>query len=125
LKLIDSCGWLEFILKGPRAETYRDYLLGEHILVPTVVMYEVYKVIARDLSQELAAQTAVQMKTKQVIPLTDNIALLAAELCLKHKLGMGDAIVYATAQAHEATLVTSDYHFADMPGVEYLGAEKG
>ncbi|MEN6644321.1 MAG: type II toxin-antitoxin system VapC family toxin [Armatimonadia bacterium] len=120
MKLIDSCGWLDFILKGPNAETYRDYLLADNVLVPTVVMYEVYKVISRDISEELAAQTAVQMKTKQLAPLTDNIALLAAELALKHRLGMADAIVYATARVHGATLVTSDFHFANIEDVEYL-----
>jgi len=123
LKLIDACGWLQYVLKGPRSETYRDYLLGETILVPTVVMYEVYKVIARDLSEELAAQTAVQMKTKLVVPLTDDIAFYAADICLKHRLAMADAIVYATARTYEATLVTSDYHFAQMPDVEYLAGE--
>lgn len=121
MRLIDSCGWLDLIFKGPRAEAYRDYLLGqEPILVPTVVIYEVYKVIARDLSEPVAQQTALQMKAKQVAPLTDNIAMLAAELALRHKLAMGDAVVLATAQVYAATLVTSDFHFADMPGVEYL-----
>ena len=33
---------------------------------------------------------------------------------------MGDAIVLATAQTYDATLVTSDSHFAGMAGVEYL-----
>lgn len=120
MKLIDSCGWLDFILKGPNAERYRDYLLKEDVLVPTVVMYEVYKVICRDLTEELALQTAAQMKTKLIAPLTDNIALLAAELALQRRLALADAVVYATARVHEATLVTSDFHFAELPDVEYL-----
>jgi predicted nucleic acid-binding protein len=33
---------------------------------------------------------------------------------------VADAIVYSAAQAHDATLVTSDEHFANLPGVKYL-----
>ena len=33
---------------------------------------------------------------------------------------MADAIVYATAQAHNATLVTSDADFKDLAQVVYL-----
>lgn len=124
MKLIDSCGWLEFIFGGPLAEMYRDYLLSqEPVLVPSVVIYEVYKVIARDLSEEIAQETVIRMKANTMAPLSDNIAILGAELALKHRLAMGDALVYATAQAHDAVLVTSDYHFAEMPGVEYLSRD--
>lgn len=125
MRLIDSCGWLQFVLKGPRAEAYRDYLLGnEPILVPTVVMYEVCKVLARDVSERLAQEMAVQMRARLVRPLTDTVPLLAADLALKHRLAMGDAIVLATAQTYDATLVTSDSHFAGMAGVEYLAEDE-
>jgi predicted nucleic acid-binding protein len=33
---------------------------------------------------------------------------------------MADAIIYATAQHHNAQLVTSDAHFANLPGVVFL-----
>jgi predicted nucleic acid-binding protein len=33
---------------------------------------------------------------------------------------MADAMVYATAQAYGAVLVTGDRHFAGLPGVECL-----
>jgi predicted nucleic acid-binding protein len=32
---------------------------------------------------------------------------------------MDDALIYATALATDATLVTCDAHFAGLPGVEY------
>jgi predicted nucleic acid-binding protein len=33
---------------------------------------------------------------------------------------MADALVYATALMHEATLITSDADFASLPGVTFL-----
>ena len=54
------------------------------------------------------------------MPLTDELALVAADLSLAHKLPMADSIVLATAQAHGADVVTSDADFADIPGVVYI-----
>jgi predicted nucleic acid-binding protein len=47
------------------------------------------------------------------------IALLAAERSKAFKLATADAIIYATARQHLATLVTSDAHFADFPQVKF------
>jgi predicted nucleic acid-binding protein len=55
-----------------------------------------------------------------VVPLDTHIALLAAELHRQHKLATADAIVYATAQAGGAELLTCGSHFAELPGVVYL-----
>ncbi len=44
-------------------------------------------------------------------------ALSAAELCTRHRLASADAIVYATALAHGADLLTCDRHFQALPGV--------
>lgn len=123
MTLVDSCGWLEYFLDGDLADVFAKHLAAPDLIVPTVVFYEVYKVIKRDVSADAAERAAVTLKTKRLLPLTEDEALLAADLCLEHRLAMADAIVYATAQMHEATLVTSDFHFAGMMGVEYLGPE--
>jgi predicted nucleic acid-binding protein len=52
-----------------------------------------------------------------VVALDTHIALLAAELHRQYKLATVDAIVYATARAHDAELLTSDAHFARLPAV--------
>ena len=48
------------------------------------------------------------------------IALLAADLHRQYKLATADAIVYATAQEHDADLLTCDAHFEKLPGVVYF-----
>jgi predicted nucleic acid-binding protein len=120
MRIIDSCGWLEYFLGGPLGPTFRAHVQQDDVMVPTVVLFEVYKVIKRDVSERKAEEAIVQMKTRRCVPLTDDVALLAADLALEHRLAMGDAFVLASAQVHDATLITSDFHFADMPGVEYL-----
>ncbi|HTF25307.1 MAG TPA: PIN domain-containing protein [Candidatus Limnocylindria bacterium] len=57
---------------------------------------------------------------RRVVDLTDTIALAAASLSIDYKLPMADAIIYATAQAHQAELITSDAHFSGLPGVTLI-----
>ncbi len=42
MRLIDSCGWLEFFTDGLRASAYEKELSAkpEDILVPAIVVYE-------------------------------------------------------------------------------------
>jgi len=40
-----------------------------------------------------------------------------ASLSIDYKLPMADAIIYATARAHQAELITSDAHFSGLTGV--------
>ncbi len=118
--LIDSSGWLEFFTDGPLAGTYAQHLKHpNHVLTPTIVLYEVYKIIKRQRSEEEALTTAAQMGKTQLVPLNDTIALTAADASLTYQLAMADAIVYATALTHKAKLVTSDADLASLPGVVY------
>lgn len=57
------------------------------------------------------------------MPLSGEIALLAAEVSLKHTLPMADAIVYATAMKEACPVVTSDPHFKGLADVIYLEAQ--
>ena len=119
--LIDSSGWIEFFTDGPLADTYAAHLKHpQQLITPSVVLYEVYKVIKRQRSEEEALAAIAQIGKTRVVPLTDAIALTAADLSLTHDLAMADAIVYATALTEHTTLVTSDADLKDLPGVDYL-----
>ena len=119
--VIDSSGWLEFLTDGPVADEYARYLRKTtEVVTPTIVIYEVYKRAKRVLGEEEAIDAVAAMQKTQVMPLTDELALIAADLSLLHKLPMADAIVLATAQAHDADVVTSDADFKDLPRVIYV-----
>jgi predicted nucleic acid-binding protein len=119
--LLDSSGWIDFFTGGPLAERYASYLSPRYQLItPTIVLYEVYKKIKRERGEETALLFAGRLSATQVIPLTDSIAFLAADLNLRHSLAMADAIVYATAKDQEAEVITSDSDLKDLPGVVYV-----
>jgi len=119
--VVDSSGWLEFLTDGVLADVYAAHLRQpKQVLTPTIVVYEVYKHAKRLLSEEDAVDAVAAMQKTQLIPLSNELALTAADLSLAHKLPMADAIVLATAQAHNAEVVTSDSDFENVPGVTYI-----
>ena len=121
MTLVDSSGWLEFFTDGPLASAYAHHLKNlSEVVTPTIVLYEVYKVIKRQRSEEEALAAVAQMGKTQFVPLSDAIALSAADVSLTYQVAMADAIVYATSLTQRAKLVTSDADLASLPGVVYL-----
>ncbi|HUR81135.1 MAG TPA: type II toxin-antitoxin system VapC family toxin [Thermoanaerobaculia bacterium] len=118
---MDSSGWLEFLTDGILADEFARHLRpATSVITPTIVVYEVYKHAKRLLPREAALDAVAAMHKTQIVPLTDELAVMAADLSIAHKLPMADAIVLATAQIHEARVVTSDADFANVPGVMYI-----
>jgi predicted nucleic acid-binding protein len=121
--LVDSSGWVQYLGDGPKAEAFGKYLENEQtIILPTIIVYEVYKKLLRELSHTLAERFLSQAFgfRERVIPLGLALAALAAKISLETNLPMADAIIYATAQSNRAELITSDAHFAGLPGVTVL-----
>ena len=119
--VVDSSGWIEFFTGGPNARRYGRYLeKPSDLATPTIVLYEVYKLIKRERTEEEALLAAAQIQKTRLVPLSESLALTAADLSLDHRLAMADAIVYATAQAEGAELVTGDRDLRGLPGVTYL-----
>ena len=119
--VVDSSGWIEFFTDGPLAAQYAARLRSlTSVVMPVIVLYEVYKRLKRDLSEDDALVAVSAMQRATVVPVTAEIALTAADLSLEHGLAMADAVILATARLHRAELVTSDRDFETIPGVTYL-----
>ena len=84
-------------------------------LVPTIVQLELAKWLTREVGEDKADRVIAFTETCVVADLDTATALSAAEICAKYKLSTADAIVYATALAHGADLLTSDRHFEKLP----------
>ena len=76
-----------------------------------IEIYEVYKVIRRDLSEERAVAAVSALRRATIAPVDEPLALEAADLSLAHGLAMADSLVYATARRFGAKLVTADADF--------------
>lgn len=119
--LVDSSGWIEYFTDGPLADKFAPYLedLAE-VVTPTIVIFEVYRVIRRQRSEEEAIAAVAQMQKTSVVDLDQFLALGAAEVSVAHGLAMADAIVYATAQAGSIPMVTADAHFEGLHNARVL-----
>ncbi len=118
--LVDSSGWLEYLADGPNARHFAAPLADpQRLVVPTISLYEVFRVILRERGEHDAIRVAASMRQGREIPLSPSLALEAARLAHERSLAMADAIILATAQASRATLWTQDSDFKDVSGVRY------
>jgi predicted nucleic acid-binding protein len=123
LSLVDSSGWIEYLTDRPKADLFAPFLeLEEFLLVPSIVFYEVYKKLLAVSEANPAIRTAPWRFVSHALRATNavfdaDIALKAVEVSRNYKLAMADAIIFSTAQFHNANLITSDSHFAGLPGV--------
>jgi predicted nucleic acid-binding protein len=72
-------------------------------------------VVRRDTSEERALEAVSALRRGMIVPVDESLALEAADVALTRGLAMADAIVFATAQRHQATLVTGDADFEGLP----------
>ena len=115
--VVDSSCWLEYFTGSKRAAQFADAVEdGEHLIVPVITIYEVFKKVFRERGENEALQAAGMMHAGRVVELDASLALEAARLSLP----MADSIIYATALRHGATLWTQDEHFKDMPSVRFF-----
>jgi toxin FitB len=121
LILVDSSGWIEYLADRPNADAFARYLEGrEPLLASAIEIYEVYKVIRRDISEEAAVQAIAALDRAQIVSVDQSLALEAADLALTHGLAMADAIIYATAARYDATIVTADADFESLPRTLFI-----
>jgi len=119
--LVDTCGWIEWLTEGALADSFAPYMKDpSDLLVPTTVQYELYKWVKRESDETTALDTIALADDSLIVPLNTEIALMAADLTLSHKLAFADAVIYASARKHKVELVTSDDHFEGLPGVTYF-----
>ncbi len=120
--LVDSSGWIEYLADRPRADEFAPYIEGdEPLLVSAIEIYEIYKVIRRDLSEERALEAVSALNRATIVPVDDVLALEAADISLELGLAMADSLIYATAQRHGATIVTGDSDFEGLTDAIVIG----
>jgi predicted nucleic acid-binding protein len=107
LTLLDTSAWIEWLAGSAVGEKLGQVFPAQsQCLVPTMVQLELAKWLTREKDEETADRVLAYTQKCMVIPLDTHLALLAGQLHQTHKLATADAIVYATAQRHNAELLT-------------------
>ncbi|HOP08464.1 MAG TPA: type II toxin-antitoxin system VapC family toxin [candidate division Zixibacteria bacterium] len=121
MNLVDSSAWLEYFADGPNASHFAPVVQQpDRLIVPAVVIYEVFKVVLRESGENAAMQVCGAMQKGRVVDLDLKLALAAGKLSLALSLPMADAMILATARELGATIWTLDADFREIPGVKYF-----
>jgi len=121
MNIVDSSGWLAYFADEPNAKYFLAPLNDSALLVvPTVTIYEVFKVILRESSENEALQAFVAMQKGRVVDLNTPLSIAASRLSLEHYLPMADSIILATAQEFKAIIWTQDSDFKNISKVKYF-----
>jgi len=126
MHVVDTSAWLAFFADEKNASEFEAVIVeSDLLLVPAIVLYEVFRVVLREKGENEAFQVVATMQQGRVIDLDLELSLEAAALGQREKLAMADSIIYATAMRHEAVLWTQDDHFEGKPRVEFRRKKKG
>ena len=121
MRVVDTSAWIEWLIGSALGKRMApEFPAQDDCIVPTIVQLELAKWLLRETDEDRADSMIAHTQTCVVVPLDTGLALLAAELHQRHKLATADAIVYATARAQGADLLTCDAHFEGLPGIAYF-----
>lgn len=123
MNIVDSSAWLEYLAAGANASFFAEPIENTaELVVPTLSLYEVFKRVVQQRSENEALQVVAVMQQGRLAELDARTALSAARLSLDHHLPMADSVMLATARMNNAVLWTQDSHFEGIVGVQYRKA---
>src|SRR4030042_2874249 len=103
MKLVDSCGWLEYLADSKNADFFSKAINDfKNLIIPTICITEVFKKVLKEKGENEALLIAAMMRQGKVIILDEDIALMAAKYGVEYKLPLADSIVYATGIKYKA-----------------------
>src|SRR5665213_2295742 len=120
MNVVDSSGWLEYFADGPNATAFaKPSEAARSLIVPTLSLFEVFKRVTQQRSEDDALRAIAIMEQGKVVDLDRATALEAARLSIQHRFAMADSVMLATAGRYRATLWTQDADFEGMSKVRY------
>jgi predicted nucleic acid-binding protein len=130
---VDSYAWIELFLGTAKGEkTKRLILEAEEIRTPDIVLAEISRKYHREEldHQSLRARLETISSTTIVTGIDTDLAVRAGPIYLElvekakrerlNRPSLFDAIVLATAREYDASVVTGDEHFRDLPETIFL-----
>jgi len=121
MNIVDSSCWLEYFAGSRVGEEVSSVIEDtDHLLVPAIVVYEVFKKLILELDEDKALYAVAHMKQGHIVNLDTDLAIYAAKIGKDNKLAMADSIIYAITKKYNAVLWTQDKHFKDLKSVKYF-----
>jgi toxin FitB len=124
MNVVDSSAWLEYFADGPNAAVFAKPIEATRsLLVPTLSLFEVFKRVSQQRSEDDALRAIAVMEQGKIVDLDRATALEAARLAIEHRIAMADSVMLATALRHRAMLWTQDADFDGLPGTKYYAKQ--
>lgn len=121
MNIVDSSGWLEYFADGPNASDFSEPLSDiSSLLVPSISVFEVFKVVLRERDEDAALMAASLMKQGKLVDLDFELSIQAAKTSYDHKIPMADSIILTTATFYNAVVWTQDSDFKNFNNVKYF-----
>jgi len=119
--VVDSSGWIEFFLAGRNGPVFKPVIeQRQALLVPTIALFEVHRVLSRKLPPDVVKACLDVMRLGRVLDITAARAVAGADVSLRHRLAMGDALMYSLTLEHGATFWTQDVDYQGLPSVQFF-----
>ena len=120
MNVVDSCGWLEYFANGSNANFFAPAIeCIKELIVPDIVVFEVSRRLRQLYGEDGEARGLSFLEKGQFVSAGPALMRQAATAASLYKLAMDDAIIWQTAQAHQAALYTQDVDLQGLPGVIY------
>ncbi|MCA1805910.1 MAG: type II toxin-antitoxin system VapC family toxin [Xanthomonadaceae bacterium] len=120
MNVVDSSAWLSYFAGDRNAAIFAGAIEDlDRLLVPGIILTEVFKNVLRQRDEEAALTVIAHIKQGRVISLDSELAIDAANYGVLHKLPLADSIIFATARKYDATVWTQDVDFKGLANVNY------
>ena len=120
MNVVDSSAWLEYFAGGRNAAFFSAAIEDPaRLVVPAIVVFEVFKSLLRQRGEETALQAVAVLHQGSIVDLDAPLALAAARLSVDNRLPLADSVVLATARARGAIVWSQDADFEGLPDVRY------
>ena len=120
--VFDTSAWIEYFSGSKKALSVQNYVESDQeIFTPSVCLAELRLKYELEMPSQTLACLNFVFNRSVIVNLGKETALLSADIKLKHKLYLIDALIYATAKLLRKDLLTSDTELKGLSGVVFLG----
>jgi predicted nucleic acid-binding protein len=120
MTVIDSSMWLEYIAGSENGKKIYDLVVDyEEVILSVIIIYEVIKRVAITDNEEKAFKLMDYFRKFKIIDIDDELIISSIHYSLEYHLPLADSIIFATSIKYNASLITLDKHFQELPNVFY------